>query len=97
MGPRNGDIFEIIDGTIFGTTHPVSGGKCSFVDGAAGSDSTYTIPMCMGSITYGASSGRPRDIYWYVDGVQTEHYSIDSAGGAANDPFWAEHLAPGRR
>jgi len=85
--PPEWDIFEIIDGVIFGYTHPVSGGKCSFVDGAAGSDSTYTIPDVYGSFHIWGFKWTASDIYWYVDGVQTEHYAIDAAAGA-NDPFW---------
>ncbi len=85
--PPEWDIFEIIDGNIFGYTHPVSGGKCSFVDGAAGSDSTYTIPNVYGVFHVYGFEWTSTDIYWYVDGTMTEHYAIDAAAGA-NDPFW---------
>ena len=27
------------------------------------------------------------DLYWYVDGVMTEHYVVNAAAGS-NDPFW---------
>ena len=85
--PPEWDIFEIIDGNIFGYTHPVSGGKCTFVDGAAGSDSTYTIQNVYGIFHVYGFKWTATDIYWYVDGTMTEHYAIDSAAGA-NDPFW---------
>jgi beta-glucanase (GH16 family) len=85
--PPEWDIFEIIDGNIFGYTHPVSGGKCSFVEGAAGSDSTYTISKVYDVFHVYGFKWTATDIYWYVDGTMTEHYAIDSAAGA-NDPFW---------
>src|SRR6201999_2247751 len=76
--PPEWDIFEIIDGNIFGYTHPVSGGKCSFVDGAAGSDSTYTISKVYDVFHVYGFEWTATDIYWYVDGTMTEHYAIDS-------------------
>jgi beta-glucanase (GH16 family) len=85
--PPEWDIFEIIDGTIFGYTHPVSGGKCSFVEGAAGGDSTYVIPNLYGVYHVYGFKWTASDLYWYVDGMLTEHYAVD-AGAGANDPFW---------
>jgi beta-glucanase (GH16 family) len=85
--PPEWDIFEIIDGVIFGYTHPVAGGKCTFVEGAAGSDSTYTMPNLYGTFHVYGFRWTSTDIYWYVDGTLTEHYSINAAAGAA-DPFW---------
>jgi beta-glucanase (GH16 family) len=85
--PPEWDIFEIIDGTIFGYTHPVSGGQCSFVGGAAGSDSTYTIPNLYDVFHVYGFLWTASDLYWYVDGVMTEHYAVNAAAGA-NDPFW---------
>jgi hypothetical protein len=85
--PPEWDIFEIIDGVIYGYTHPVSGGKCSFVEGAAGSDSTYMVSNVYGAYHIYGFKWTASDIYWYVDGTLTEHYAIDAAAGA-NDPFW---------
>lgn len=85
--PPEWDIFEIIDGVIYGYTHPVSGGKFQFVDGAAGADSTYIIPNLYGLYHVYGFKWTATDINWYVDGVMTEHYAIDAAAGA-NDPFW---------
>jgi beta-glucanase (GH16 family) len=85
--PPEWDIFEIIDGVIYGYTHPVSGGKCQFVEGAAGGDSTYTLSNVYGVYHVYGFKWTASDIYWYVDGVMTEHYSINAAAGA-NDPFW---------
>lgn len=85
--PPEWDIFEIIDNVIFGYTHPVAGGKCSFVDGAAGSDATYTIANLYGTWHVYGFLWTASDLYWYVDGVTTEHYSVNAAAGA-NDPFW---------
>jgi beta-glucanase (GH16 family) len=85
--PPEWDIFEIVDGTIFGFTHPVSGGKCTFVEGAAGADSTYVIPNVYGVFHVYGFKWTASDLYWYVDGVLTEHYAVDAAAGA-NDPFW---------
>ncbi|HKP60002.1 MAG TPA: family 16 glycosylhydrolase [Polyangiales bacterium] len=85
--PPEWDIFEIVDGTIFGYTHPVSGGKCSFVEGAAGKDSTYVIPNVYGVYHVYGFKWTASDLYWYVDGVLTEHFAVDAAAGA-NDPFW---------
>ena len=85
--PPEWDIFEIIDNVIFGYTHPVSGGRCTFVEGAAGSDSTYTIPNLYGIYHVYGFHWTATDLYWWVDGVLTEHYSVNAAAGA-NDPFW---------
>jgi beta-glucanase (GH16 family) len=85
--PPEWDIFEIIDNVIFGYTHPVSGGKCSFVEGAAGSDSTYTIASLYDTWHVYGFLWTASDLYWYVDGVMTEHYAVNAAAGA-NDPFW---------
>jgi beta-glucanase (GH16 family) len=85
--PPEWDIFEIIDDTIFGYPHPVSGGKCTFVEGAAGSDSTYKIPNLYNTWHVYGFLWTASDIYWYVDGVLTEHYAIDAAAGA-NDQYW---------
>lgn len=85
--PPEWDIFEIIDGLIYGYTHPVSGGVCSFVDGAAGNDSTYTINNVYDVFHVYGFNWTATDLYWYVDGVMTEHYVVDAAAGA-NDPFW---------
>ncbi len=85
--PPEWDIFEIVNGVIYGYTHPVAGGKCSFVEGAAGGDSTYTIPNVYGAFHVYGFRWTATDLYWYVDGVMTEHYVVDAAAGA-NDPFW---------
>jgi hypothetical protein len=85
--PPEWDIFEIIDNVIFGYTHPVQGGKCSFVDGAAGADSTYQIANLYGTWHVYGFLWTASDLYWYVDGVTTEHYSVNAAAGA-NDPMW---------
>lgn len=85
--PPEWDIFEIIDGVIYGYTHPITSGKCQFVEGASGSDSTYMIPNVYGAYHIYGFKWTASDIYWYVDGVLTEHYAIDAAAGA-NDPFW---------
>lgn len=85
--PPEWDIFEIIDDTIFGYPHPVQGGKCQFVEGAAGSDSTYKIPNLYNTWHVYGFHWTATDVYWYVDGVLTEHYAINAAAGA-NDPFW---------
>jgi beta-glucanase (GH16 family) len=85
--PPEWDIFEIIDGDIFGYTHELSGGKCTFVDGAAGSDSTYRIPNVYGVFHIYGFKWTQTDLYWYVDGVMTEHYAANAAAGTT-DPFW---------
>jgi beta-glucanase (GH16 family) len=85
--PPEWDIFEIIDGVIYGYTHPVSGGKCTFVEGAAGGDSTYTIQKVYDTFHVYGFEWTSSDVYWYVDGVLTEHYAVDAAAGS-NDPFW---------
>jgi len=85
--PPEWDIFEIIDGVIFGYTHPVSGGLCSFIEGAAGGDSTYTIADVYGKYHIYGFRWTSSDLHWYVDGVLTEHYAVNAAAGA-NDPFW---------
>jgi beta-glucanase (GH16 family) len=85
--PPEWDIFEIIDNVIYGYTHPISSGKCMFVEGASGSDSTYMISNLYGMFHIYGFKWTASDIYWYVDGVMTEHYAIDAAAGA-NDPFW---------
>ncbi len=85
--PPEWDIFEIIDGVIYGYTHPVSGGTCSFVDGAAGSDDTYTIANVYGQYHIYGFEWTASELFWYVDGVMTEHYQVNAAAGA-NDPFW---------
>jgi beta-glucanase (GH16 family) len=85
--PPEWDIFEIIDNVIYGYTHPVSGGKCTYVEGAAGSDSTYMISNLYNTWHIYGFKWTASDIYWYVDGVMTEHYAVDAAAGA-NDPFW---------
>jgi Glycosyl hydrolases family 16 len=85
--PPEWDIFEIIDNVIFGYTHPISGGKCSFVEGAAGSDSTYMIASLYDTWHVYGFLWTASDLYWYVDGLLTEHYAVNAAAGA-NDPFW---------
>jgi hypothetical protein len=85
--PPEWDIFEIIDNVIYGYPHPIQGGTCRFVEGAAGSDSTYQIANLYGIYHVYGFRWTATDIYWYVDGVLTEHYAINDAAGA-NDPFW---------
>jgi len=85
--PPEWDIFEIIDGEIFGFTHPVQGGSCTFAEGAAGADATYTIDDLYGIYHIYGFLWTETDLYWYVDGVMTEHYQCNAAAGT-NDPFW---------
>lgn len=85
--PPEWDIFEIVDGVIFGYPHPIESGKCTFVEGAAGSDSTYQIPNLYDTWHVYGFRWTASDVYWFVDGVLTEHYAIDAAAGA-NDPYW---------
>ena len=83
--PPEWDIFEIVNGVIFGYTHP-AGGICAFVDGAAGGDATYTIPDVYDTYHVYGFKWTSSDLYWYVDGVTTEHYAVSGAG--EGDPFW---------
>ncbi|MBN1653901.1 MAG: family 16 glycosylhydrolase [Deltaproteobacteria bacterium] len=85
--PPEWDVFEIIDGVIYGFPHPVSEGRCEFIEGAAGPDSTYTIDNVYGIYHIYGFTWTETDLYWYVDGVLTEHYEINAAAGS-NDPFW---------
>jgi beta-glucanase (GH16 family) len=85
--PPEWDIFEIIDNVIYGYPHPIDSGKCQFVEGAAGGDSTYQINNLYGIYHVYGFKWTATDIYWYVDGTLTEHYAIDSAAGA-NDTYW---------
>jgi beta-glucanase (GH16 family) len=85
--PPEWDIFEIIDGINYGFPHPLSGGKCTWVEGAAGQDSTYFVPDQYGLFHIYGFLWTPSDVFWYVDSVLTEHYAIEveTDGG---DPFW---------
>jgi beta-glucanase (GH16 family) len=85
--PPEWDIFEIIDNVIYGYPHPIDSGKCQFVEGAAGGDSTYQIDNLYGIYHVYGFKWTATDIYWYVDGTLTEHYAIDGAAGA-NDTYW---------
>jgi len=85
--PPEWDIFEIIDGTIFGSKHPVTGGKCTFIEGVAGADSTYQPGHVYGVFHVYGFKWTPTDLYWYVDSVLTQHYAIDAAAGA-KDAMW---------
>lgn len=85
--PPEWDIFEIVNGTIFGSKHPVAGGKCVFVEGAAGSDSTYAPGHLYGVFHVYGFKWTSTGLYWYVDSVLTEHYAIDAAAGA-KDAMW---------
>jgi beta-glucanase (GH16 family) len=85
--PPEWDIFEIINNVIYGYPHPIDSGKCQFVEGAAGSDDTYSIDKLYGVYHVYGFRWTATDAYWYVDGTLTEHYAIDAAAGA-NDPFW---------
>jgi beta-glucanase (GH16 family) len=85
--PPEWDIFEIIDGIDYGYPHPLSGGRCSWVEGAAGGDDMYKLPDLYGVYHIYGFLWTPSDIYWYVDGVLTEHYAINAAAGA-DDSFW---------
>ena len=85
--PPEWDIFEIIDNVIYGYPHPIKAGKCQFVEGAAGADSTYMIDNLYGSYHVYGFQWTATDTYWWVDGKLTEHYAVDAAAGA-NDPYW---------
>jgi beta-glucanase (GH16 family) len=85
--PPEWDIFEIIDGVIFGSKHPVAGGKCTFIEGAAGADSTYQPGHLYDVFHVYGFKWTSTDLYWYVDSVLTQHYAIDAAAGA-KDAMW---------
>jgi beta-glucanase (GH16 family) len=85
--PPEWDIFEVIGGVNYGFPHPLEGGKCTWVEGAAGSDNSYIVPDQYGVFHIYGFLWSPSDTYWYVDGLLTEHYAIEveTDGG---DPFW---------
>jgi len=85
--PPEWGIAEIVDGLIYGNPHPVSGGKCTFVEGAAGSDSSYMIANVYDSFHVYGFKWTVSDLTWYVDGTLTEHYAVDAASGVG-DPYW---------
>ena len=85
--PPEWDIFEIIDDDIFGYTHPVSGGRCTWVEGSAGSDAMINIPNLFNVFHVYGFRWTETDLYWYIDGALTEHYSCNAAAGT-NDPMW---------
>ena len=93
--PPEWDIFEIISGTDYGFPHPLSGGKCSWVKGAAGSDNTYKVPDQYGVYHIYGFLWTATDITWYVDGVLTEHYAINAAAGAGDAYWWNVSLQVG--
>jgi len=85
--PPEWDIFEIIDGINYGFPHPLNDGKCVWVEGAAGKDNTYNVPNQYGFYHIYGFRWTPTDVYWYVDGILTEHYAIEVATDGG-DPFW---------
>ena len=90
--PPEWDIFEVVStaGEIYEFPHPVSGGQLIWVGGASGGDNTYTAaegaPSPWNWVTYGMKL-TTSDVIWYVNGVETNHYSINSAAGS-DDHFW---------
>ena len=85
--PPELDIFEIVDGIDYDYTHIVPGGTFSFIEGAAGAQSTYPLANPYGVYHVYGFQWTATDIYRYVDGVLTEHDAIDAAAGSG-DPFW---------
>jgi len=91
--PPEWDIFEVVNtkNEIYGYTHPVKGGKCNFIDGKAGSDCIYTLsegaPNIYDDFVVYGLTWTEKDVYWFVNGIQTEHFSVDSTSGS-NDHFW---------
>jgi len=85
--PPEWDIFEIVGGIDYGFPHPLNGSKCSWVEGAAGSDNTYRVQNQYDFFHIYGFLWTASDVYWYVDGVLTEHYAItvETDGG---DLFW---------
>jgi beta-glucanase (GH16 family) len=85
--PPELDIFEVVDGVDYSYTHTVPGGVFKFIDGAAGSDSAYPLPNPYGVYHVYGFRWTATELYRYVDGLLTEHDTIDAASGSG-DPFW---------
>jgi beta-glucanase (GH16 family) len=91
--PPEWDILEVINtnNDIYGYIHPLKGGKWTFEGGAAGSDCLYTsvegAPNIYDQFVIFGFTWTATDLYWYVNGVMTEHFSVNSAAGS-NDRFW---------
>ena len=91
--PPEWDILEVVStaGEIYEYPHPVSGGTCSWQSGAAGSDSIYTsgegAPNVFSQYNVFGLLVTTSEVTWYVNGVTTAHYHVNSAAGS-DDHFW---------
>jgi beta-glucanase (GH16 family) len=91
--PPEWDILEVVNmnNDIYGYPHPLRGGQCTFVEGAAGKDCLYTsvegAPNIYDQYVIFGFTWTSTDLYWYVNGVMTEHFRVSPTAGS-NDHFW---------
>lgn len=91
--PPEWDILEVVsmNNEIYSYLHPLRGSKCTFVSGAAGKDCLYTTiegaPNIYDDYVIYGFTWTSTDLKWYVNGIMTQHYFVNTTAGS-NDHFW---------